>query len=206
MTALDGDTNGRFARRGDFQFQATYADPFFLDKDDLGMNLTAGALRQGSFVVDGALQRTFNTGISLNKRINNNWSLQTGLAGSHNTMSNFGTAARDTLVTAIQQQEGKSSAVAGVEADAIRSDELADGMYFDFTPSLVYRNIDSTGTGWRNTVFGGPSLGIGDLGSYFSAGFDVRRYDRLTDKGMFFRNASRLEALMGGNVGLQGCK
>lgn len=198
LTALDGDTGGRFARRGDFQFMANYTDPFFMNRDDVGLSLSSSALRQGSFLVDSAVMRSVSVGASFSKRFKDKpkWSFQGGFKLSHNDMANFGSAARDKLIASLSEEGHSTSSAEGI-ADSLRRSELQDGLYLDLTPSMVYRSIDKTGTGWKNTIFGGPSLAAGSAGHYLTAGVDVRRYDRLTEAGTLFRDAFRAEGLLG---------
>ncbi len=197
LTALDGNDDGRYARQGDFRFEGNYIDPFFLNKD-IGFTSNVYARRNGSYLIDSAMQRSIGSGISFSKRLKNhkNWSMQGGLALSNTDVSNWGDDAKNTLEDALRDKEHYSESGASKEAKSIRDRQLTSGTYLDFTPSLIYKNIDEQGNGWRNSFFAGPSLGLG-AGSYGSIGMDVKRYDRLTDKGTFFKNAFRAEGLGG---------
>ncbi len=199
LTAIDGDTGGRFARRGNYMFSANYADPF-VGNSDVSFGLNGSAQQFGSWIVDSTVQRTVRGGVTVGTPLkwgkNERWSLQTGLTLSDNRLTNFGTTARDKLLTSLAE-EGKSFADASAEADRIRRKQLVEGTYFDLTPSLIYRNFNEEGTGWRNTFFGGPSVGIGGAGSYLSAGADIRRYVKLTEDGWYFKNAAHAESLLG---------
>jgi len=202
VTAFDGDDGGRFERRGDYRFTVGYTDPFLFGKDNLGGSINANASQFGNFIVDNSVNRTVGGGFSISRSLADkghpNWSAQSGLNISRNDMISFGSNARDFLRDNLMEQEGKSLADAEAEARRIRDEQLEDGVFVDLTPSLVNRNIDETGTGWKTTYFGGPSIAItGDAGSYFSLGTDVRRYDRLTDKGVFFKNAFHAETQLG---------
>jgi outer membrane protein assembly factor BamA len=198
LTALDGDDGGRFARQGDVQLSASYQDPFFLGKDDMGFSLNTSVLRQGSYIVDSAVKRSIGSGFSVSKRIKNhpNLSVQGGLNLSYTEMNSFGKKGREKLEESLRNDKKYSDAKAEKEAEKIREKQLKDGFYLDLTPSLVHNTVNSSGTGWRNTVFGGPSLGVG-VGSYGTVGMDIRRYERLTKKGTFFKNAFRTESLLG---------
>lgn len=208
VTAIDGDTGGRFARRGNYMFNASYTDPF-VGESDVSLGLNASAQQFGSWIVDSTVQRTLRGGFTLSKPLDwggkNRWSVQNGFALSTNDLTDFGTAARDQLVDSLLE-EGKSLAEANAEATSLRNKQLKEGFYLDVSPSLVYRNFDETGSGWRNTVFGGPSLGLGDAGSYMSAGVDVRRYIKLSDDGWYFKNASHAESLLGSPASFRNLK
>ncbi|MDJ0625398.1 MAG: POTRA domain-containing protein [Candidatus Caenarcaniphilales bacterium] len=208
LTAVDGDTDGRFARRGDFRFTLSHSDPFVGDSN-VSMTSSVGAQQFGSFIVDSALQRQLRVGTSFSVPIEkwgeDKWSFQNGFALSNNNVSNIGSAARDTLVTSLIN-EGKNSSQAQNEADDLRRRQLEDGVYLDITPSLVYRHFNENGSGWRNTIFGGPSVGFGDAGSYLSAGLDLRRYEKLTDDGWYFKNASHAESLLGSPANFRSLK
>lgn len=197
LSALDGDTGGRFARRGDFTLGASYSDPFFLDKDNMGMQSSVNVGRFGSFMVDSALQRNIGVSSTLSYKINDKWSMLNTLGTDYTKLANVGDAARDTLISSLSQ-DGMSSTDARLTADRLRNEELQKGLYLDYKPSFVYRSIDSSGTGWKNTFFTGASLGMGgDIGSYGTLGLDLRRFDRLTEAGTFFRNAFHAEGLLG---------
>jgi outer membrane protein assembly factor BamA len=203
LAAIDGDTEGRYARRGDYRFNFTWTDPFVGDTKT-SMSVNAGAQQFGSFIVDSALQRSLRAGVTtstsldrFNKPGKGQWSIQNGLSLSDNRITRFGGGARNTLIGALQTKEGLSADAAVSEADRLRREQTKSGFYADVTPSLIYRNIDETGSGWRATGFGGPSLGLGGAGSYLSAGIDLRRYQRLTEDGWYFKNASHVEGLFG---------
>jgi outer membrane protein assembly factor BamA len=199
LTALDGDTGGRFARKGNYAFNAAYTDPF-VGNSKVSMSWTGSGQQFGSWIVDSSIQRTVRGGVSLAMPLDwggkNQWSFQNGLSLSDNDVQNFGSNARNQLITALQK-EGKSLAQATSEANSIRRTQLVDGIYADLTPSLVYRNFDDTGSGWRSTFFGGPSIGFGGAGSYGSLGVDLRRYQRLAENGLMFKNAFHAEGLIG---------
>jgi outer membrane protein insertion porin family len=208
LTALDGDTGGRFVRKPNYTFSATYADPF-VGNSNVSMSYTGTAQQFGSYIVDSSIQRTVRGGINVSKPLkikgSDNWSLQSGLSVSDNRLTRFGPQARDKLISSIVA-EGKSIGDASSEADSIRQKQTKGGQYLDLTPSLVYRKFDETGSGWRNTYFGGPSVGVGGAGSYLSAGVDLRRYQRLTEDGWFFKNASHAETLTSGAAGFRNLK
>ena len=103
-------------------------------------------------------------------------------------------------------KEGKSLADATNEAKDLRNKQLKDGFYLDTAPTLVYRNFDDYGSGWRNTFFGGPSIGLGGAGSYGSLGIDLRRYQKLTEDGWYFKNNFHAEGLMGDVAGFRNLK
>jgi len=208
LTALDGDTQSRYARKGNFQFSANYADPFFLDKDNLAFSSNAQATQLSSYKVDSSIERSLSTGFAFSKRLENhkNWSVTNGLNLSMTNMQAFGPYARVTLENSLMSQEGMNATQAASEAASIRNEQLSDGYYLDYTPSLIYRKIDETGTGWKNTIFGGPSIGIGGVNSYLGAGFDVKRLDRLTDKGTFFKDNFYGNALFGDPSGFRKLK
>ena len=199
LTAVDGDTNGRFVRRPDVRANITYADPF-IGNTNMSGSLNLGANQMGSFIVDSAVQRSVRAGGTVYKPLtikgNDKWGVQGAFSLSQNQIRSFGPNARNTLITAIQN-EGKSNVEAVSEADRLRRKQLAEGFYLDLTPSLIYRNIDETGSGWRHNIFAGPSLGVGGAGSYLSSGVDIRRSQRLTEDGWFFKNASHFENQLG---------
>ncbi len=199
VTAIDGDTGGRFARRGNYMFSANYTDPF-VGTSDVSLGLNSSAQQFGSWIVDSTVQRTLRGGFTLSKPLDwggkNRWSVQNGFTLSTNDLTDFGTSAKDKLVSSLIER-GKTSAEANAEATSLRRKQLKEGFYADLTPSLVYRNFDESGSGWRNTIFGGPSLGLGGAGSYLSAGVDARRYIKLSDDGWYFKNASHAESLLG---------
>ncbi|MDX1919609.1 MAG: POTRA domain-containing protein [Candidatus Caenarcaniphilales bacterium] len=212
LSALDGDTDGRFVRRGDYRFTLNWTDPFVGDSN-VAMSSNVSAQQFGSFIVDSAFQRTLRAGLTVstplerfNKEGKGQWSLQNGLSLSDNTVTRFGRGARDTLVSSLITKEGLSSDAATAEAERLRDKQTKDGIYLDLTPSLIFRKFDETGSGWRNTFFGGPSLGLGGAGSYLSAGIDVRRYQRLTEDGWYFKNASHAEGLFGNPAGFRNLK
>lgn len=198
LATFDGDTDGRYARQGDFQFLVSYDDPFFLGKD-IGFSANTKATRTGSYLIDSAMERSIGGGFSFSKKLkkDSNWSFRSGVDVTQNTITNWGTAAEESLIEAMMEKEGKTLAKAEKETKDIRDKQLADGYYLDLSQSLVYRKLDETGTGWKNTFFATPSLAMGDINSYLGVGFDVRRYDRLTEKGTFFKNATRAEGLLG---------
>ncbi|HEY9885721.1 MAG TPA: POTRA domain-containing protein, partial [Vampirovibrionales bacterium] len=199
LTAIDGDTDGRFARRGDFRFNINYADPFVGDTNVSG-STTLSAQQFGSFIVDSSIQRSLRGGASISFPIekwgDNKWSFQQGVSLSTNDVLGVGSAARDTLRDEILK-EGKTRAEAEAEAKSLRDDQLQDANYIDLTPSLVFRDINNNGTGWRNTLFAGPSIALGGSNSYVSAGVDLRRYERLSESGVYFKNAAHAESLLG---------
>lgn len=201
LTALDGDNGGRFARRGDFRFNVSYADPFIGDSDK-SFSASSSAFQQGSFLVDSSIQRTLKGGVTFGMPVpkRDDWFFTVGLLGSTNNMISAGTAAQDQLQRSLVER-GRSQANALTEAQGLRRNQLQDGFYLDITPSLVYRKIDDAGTGWRNTFFAGPS--VGSAGSYASAGVDLRRYESLTDDGWMFKNAFHAESLLGDPAGFR---
>jgi outer membrane protein assembly factor BamA len=208
LTAIDGSTGGRFARRGDYRFGVNYTDPF-VGKSDVSMGLSTGAQQFGSYIVDSSVQRSLRAGVNVSKPIKRwgeRWTMQAGLSASDNKMINFGTSAQDKLVDSLINKKGKSFADATAEAESLRRKQLKDGFYLDFTPSLVYRHFDDNGSGWRNTFFGGPSLGLGGAGSYLSSGVDLRRYQKLTEDGWYFKNAAHAENLLGDAAGFRNLK
>lgn len=213
LTAIDGDTGGRFARRANYTFGANYSDPFIGDSDK-SLSINSSAQQFGSWIVDSAVQRTVRGGVMVSQPLKwgaekhdgqKRWALQNGIAVSSNQVTNFGNNAKDTLITEIQK-EGKSLADARSEAQSLRNKQLKDGFYIDSAPTLVYRSFDDYGSGWRNTFFGGPSIGLGGAGSYGSLGMDLRRYQRLTEDGWYFKNNFHAEGLMGDVAGFRNLK
>lgn len=213
LTAIDGDTDGRFVRRPNYTFGANYSDPF-VGNSNVALGLNSSAQQFGSWIVDSALQRTLRGGFTTSQPLKwgmekhdgqKRWALQNGLTVSSNEVINFGSNARDTLTTEIMK-EGKSLADATNEAKDLRNKQLKDGFYLDTAPTLVYRNFDDYGSGWRNTFFGGPSIGLGGAGSYGSLGVDIRRYQRLTEDGWYFKNNFHAEGLMGDVAGFRNLK
>ena len=213
LTAIDGDTDGRFVRRPNYTFGANYSDPF-VGNSNVALGLNSSAQQFGSWIVDSALQRTLRGGFTTSQPLKwgmekhdgqKRWALQNGLTVSSNEVINFGSNARDTLTTEIMK-EGKSLADATNEAKDLRNKQLKDGFYLDTAPTLVYRNFDDYGSGWRNTFFGGPSIGLGGAGSYGSLGIDLRRYQKLTEDGWYFKNNFHAEGLMGDVAGFRNLK
>ncbi|MDX1918313.1 MAG: POTRA domain-containing protein [Candidatus Caenarcaniphilales bacterium] len=206
LTALDGSTEGRFAQRGDFRFSFNYADPFVGNSDN-SLGVLASAGQYGSFIVDSAIQRNLTGGVNFAFPIKGkeNWSFQTGLSFSDNTIIGVGDAARNQLIDSLRSQEGLKYNAAVAEANRIRRTQLEDAAYIDLTPSFVYRKVDETGSGWRNTIFGGSSIGLGN-DSYFTLGTDIRHYQRLTEDGWFFKSASHFESLIGNPANFRSLK
>ncbi len=213
LTAIDGDTDGRFVRKPNYTFGANYSDPF-IGNTDKSLALNSSAQQFGSWIVDSAVQRTLRGAVTVSQPLKwgaekhdgqKRWSLQNGFALSSNEVTNFGNTARDALVTEIMK-EGKSFTDATNEANSLRNKQLKDGFYIDSAPTLVYRNFDDYGSGWRNTFFGGPSIGLAGAGSYGSLGIDLRRYQRLTEDGWYFKNNFHAEGLMGDVAGFRNLK
>ena len=213
VTAVDGDDEGRFETQGDFRLSAGYQVPYLFDSDaSAGTRVSLG--QAGSFLVDSSIRRYQSAGFNYSRNLARllgrppaesgkglTWAdksnLNLNLDFSNTKMIGVGSSARNKLVENLREDRGLSEFDANVEADRIRRDQTEDGMYLDFKPSLVYRSFNENGSGWKNIFSAGPSIGLGEGGSYGDLRAEFRRYERLTDDGWYLKNASRFQTLLG---------
>jgi len=215
-TAVDGDDGGRFETNGDFRLSTGYQSPYLFDTDASG-GIGSSLGQAGSFLVDSSIRRYQSLGVNYSQNLGRilgkrkagekikekdlTWidksNLRLNLDISNTKMIGIGDGAKNQLIRSLKEDEKMTSEQAIAEAKKIRNKQTEDGVYLDFKPNLTYRSFSENGSGWKNSFFAGPSFGFGDGGSYADLGAEIRRYERLTDDGWYFKNSGRFQSLLG---------
>lgn len=216
--------NQRFlADRKTAQVEARYLDPNFLGTNNSVSFFTHG-YTFNSYLVDLAQEKNIGLGVSLTRPLGMNLLGGFDLSGESVDLKEYGSQATDFLTDQlVNVDDGKllggiteknifkpgqsisehelsvQKAQAGELAKKIREEQLQDGRYLSFSPTLAFDSRDNLldpKKGSYNKINFGQAIGIGN-GSFTKLGVDLRRYIPVGQKTTLAFNLQGSSRLLG---------
>jgi len=185
-TVNNGGNNFLSSRRT-YQLEGSWIEPSFMGtKTSLAVN--AFARDFNSMTIDYSQQRTFGTGATFSRPLNQRTTANLGFLGETTKLFDVGSFANDLGTTeylttrALQQGLTNNPLQAYQMANMVRNEQLQGGTYLTVSPSVQYDSRDNAADPRKGSyarLSGSPSLGL-NSSSFMRLGASVSKYVPVT--------------------------